>query len=155
MYSIPLLDPACYLQPQAPVSREHHHAHQAAHRQRMRWCLARFRALGILVVVVVVVIVVVVVVVVVLHALYVFDDPLFWLPRNRRSKKILQNTVLRKGANLKKVQSSESGFFGFFRKIMMGRHKNTVLRSVSGSACFFSKHAFQTQSHMAAKQKVL
>ena len=60
--------------------------------------------------------VVVVVVVVVVRALYVFDDPLFWLPRNRRIKKMLQNAVLRKGANLKKVQSSESGFFVFFCK---------------------------------------
>ena len=89
--------------------------------------------------------VVVVVVVVVVRALYVFDDPLFWLPRNRRSKKILQNAVLRKGANLKKVQSSESGFlvFFFFRKIMMGRHKITVLRSVSGSACFLQSMNFR------------
>ena len=53
----------------------------------------------------------------VVRALYVFDDPLCWLSRNWRSKKILQNAVLRKGANMKKVQSSESGFFrAFFAK---------------------------------------
>ena len=82
-------------------------------------------------------IVVIVVVVVVVRALYVFDDPLFWLSRNWRSKKILQNAVLRKVANLKKGQSSESGFSAFFRIIMMARHKITVPRSVSGSVCVF------------------
>ena len=56
---------------------------------------------------------------------------------------MLQNAVLRKGSNLKKVRSLESGFFGFFRKIMMGRHKITVPRSVSGSACFFLNMHFR------------
>ena len=76
-------------------------------------------------------------IIVVVRALYVFDDPLFWLSRNWRSKKILQNTVLRKGANLKKGQISESGFSAFFRIIMMARHKITVPRSVLGSVCIF------------------
>ena len=87
--------------------------------------------------------VVVVVVAVVVRALYVFDDPLFWLSRNWTSKKTLQNAVLRKGANLKKGQSPESGFSGFSRNIMMARHKITVPRSVSGSACFFQNMPFR------------
>ena len=91
----------------------------------------------VLAVVVAAAVVVAVVVVVVVRALYVFDDLLFWLSRNWRSKKTLQNAVLRKGATLKRGQSSESGFSASFRIIMMARHKITVPRSVSGSVCVF------------------
>ena len=88
--------------------------------------------------VVLVVVVVLLLLLLLRRALYVFDDPLFWLSRNWRTKKILQNAVLRKGANLKKGQSSESGFSTcFFRIIMMARHKITVPRNVSGSVCVF------------------
>ena len=105
-----------------------------------------------------IVVILVVVVVVVVRALYVFDDPLFWLSRNWRSKKILQNAVLRKGANLKKGHSSESGFSAFFRIIMMARHK--IIQNHCPTQCFglrvrFSIHAFLTSLCMAAKQKVL
>ena len=92
---------------------------------------------------------------VVVRALYVFDDLLFWLPRNRRSKKILQNAVVRKGAKLKKVQSSESGFFGFFRRNHDGKTQNHCPAQCFGLRVLVSKHAFQTHSHMAAKQKKL
>ena len=41
------------------------------------------------------------------------------------------------------LQSSESGFSGLFRNIMTARHKITVPRSVSGSACFFQNMHFR------------
>ena len=90
-----------------------------------------------------------------LRALYVFDDPLFWLSRNWRSKKILQNAVLRKRANLKKGQSSESGFFAFFSHYHDGKTQNHCPTQCFGLRVRFSKHAFSTQLRMAEKQKVL
>ena len=96
------------------------------------------------------------IVTVVVRALYVFDDPLFWLPRNRRSKKILQNAELRKGANLKKVAKfGVRTFRVFFLQNHDGKTQNHCPAQCFGLRVRFSKHASQTQSHMAAKQKAL
>ena len=67
--------------------------------------------------------------------------------RESRSKKTLQNAVLRTGANLKKVQSSESGFFRALSQNHEGKSHNHSPAQCFGHRFFFAACMSDTVSH--------